>query len=70
MKGIWDMKSQEEQRKCTEKKPSVLVLVTIAVMKHSEQSNLGCKKLISAYASIFLFIIEGSQDRNSNRARP
>jgi hypothetical protein len=42
--------------------------VTIAGMKHHDQKGVGEEKAYSAYTSISLFIIEGSQGRNSNGA--
>jgi len=41
---------------------SVLIKVTIAVIKHS---NLGEERVYLAFTSISLFSIEGSQDRKS-----
>jgi hypothetical protein len=49
--------------------PFVLVRVTIAMMKHHDQKQLGEEKVYLAYTSTLLSIIEGSQDRNSNRPR-
>jgi hypothetical protein len=46
---------------------TVLVRVTIAVMKYHDQSNLEGKWVYLAYTSISLFIIKESQDKNSNR---
>lgn len=43
---------------------TVLIKVTIAVMKHHSPSNLGREGFIWL---ILLFIIKGSQERNSNR---
>jgi uncharacterized protein Veg len=37
-------------------------------MKHQNQKQLGEKRVCLAYTSTSLFIIEGNQDRNSNRA--
>ena len=37
-------------------------------MKHHGQKQVGEEKLYLAYTSTLLFIIEGSQDKNSNRA--
>ena len=45
----------------------ILVGVYTASTKQHNQSNLGRKGLL-AYTSTVLFIIEGSQDRNSDRA--
>jgi hypothetical protein len=45
----------------------VLVGVPIAVMKHNDRKQVGEKRVYLAYTSTLLFIIEGSQDRNSNR---
>ena len=45
----------------------VLVRVTVAVMKHHEQKQLGKGRVYLAYASTSLFIIGGSQDRYSSR---
>jgi hypothetical protein len=42
--------------------------VTIAVVKHHDKSKLGRKGIYFAYISMSLFIIEGSQNRNSKRA--
>lgn len=45
---------------------SVLVTVTVAVMKHMTQNDLGKKeRLYSAYASRLQSIAEGNQDRKS-----
>jgi hypothetical protein len=44
-----------------------LARVAIAVMKHPGQSNYGEKRVYLAYTSIILYIIEGRQNRNSNR---
>ena len=46
---------------------TVLVRVTIAVMKLHDLKKVGGKKDLFPYISIALFIIEGRQDRNSNR---
>jgi hypothetical protein len=46
---------------------TVLVRVTIAVMKHHDQSNLERKGFSLAYDSRKLSITEGSQDRDSSR---
>jgi hypothetical protein len=48
--------------------PAALVGVSIAVMKHHDQKQAGEKRVHLAYTSILLFIIKGSQDRNSNQA--
>jgi hypothetical protein len=42
----------------------VLVRVTVAVMKHHEQKQLGKGRVYLAYALTSLFTTEGSQDRN------
>jgi hypothetical protein len=42
----------------------VLVRVTIAVMKHHDQKQLGEERVNSAHSSTSLFIIKGNQDRN------
>jgi hypothetical protein len=46
----------------------VLVRVTIAVMKHHDQKQIGEERVYVAYASISLFITKGSQDWSSSRA--
>lgn len=45
---------------------SVLVRISIALMKHYDQSNLGEERV--NLASLLLFITEGSQEANSSRA--
>jgi hypothetical protein len=47
---------------------SVLVRVTIAVMKHHDQNQVGEEKVYSIYTSTSQLIIKGSQNRNSSRA--
>ena len=47
---------------------SVLVRVSIAVMKHHDPKQVGEERAYLAYTSTSLFIIERSQDRNSSRA--
>lgn len=47
---------------------SILGRVTLAVMKHYYQSNLG-KGSFLVYISMSLLVTEGSQERHSNRAR-
>jgi hypothetical protein len=37
-------------------------------MQHEDQKQIGKKRVYLAYSSTLLFIIEGRQDRNSNRA--
>ena len=44
-------------------------MVTIAVMKHCDQKQVGEESVYLAYTSTALFITEGSQDRNSNKDR-
>jgi hypothetical protein len=46
----------------------VLVRVSIATTKHHGHKQVGEEKVYSAYTSILLFSIKGSQDRNSNKA--
>jgi hypothetical protein len=46
----------------------VLVRVSIAAMKHHDQKQVREERVYLAYIFIALFIIKGSQDRNSNRA--
>ena len=46
----------------------VLVRVSIAAMKHYDLKVIGKERIYVAHTSTSLFIIEGSQDRNSNRA--
>ena len=46
---------------------SIVVRVTIAVMKHHDQKQPGEQALYFTHTSTSLFITEGSQDRNSNR---
>jgi hypothetical protein len=46
----------------------VLVRVTLSVMKLHDQKQAGEERVYLAYISTSLFIIKGSQDRNSNRA--
>ena len=46
----------------------VFVRVTVAVMKHHDQKQLGEEKACLAYASMLLLIIEGNQDRKSDTA--
>lgn len=41
--------------------------MTFAVTKHHQHSNLGEKRVYLAHSFTSLFIIEGTQDRNSNR---
>ena len=48
-------------------KSLVLVRVTFAVMKSHQHSNLGEKRVYLVHNFTSLFIIEGTQDRNSNR---
>ena len=48
-------------------KNSVLVRVVIAVVKHHDQNQVREERVYLACMSILLFIIEGSQYRNSNR---
>jgi hypothetical protein len=38
------------------------------VTKHHDKKQVGEERVCLAYTSILLFIIEGSWDRNSNRA--
>jgi hypothetical protein len=47
----------------------VYVTVCIAVVKHHDQKQVGEERVYSAYSSTLSSIIEGSQDRNSSRAR-
>ena len=47
---------------------SLLVRVTVAVMRHHDQKQTGEKKVYLASTSTSLLIIKGSRDRNSNRA--
>ena len=46
----------------------VFIRVTITMLKLQDQKQLGEERVCLAYTSTALFIIEGSQDRNSNRA--
>ena len=46
---------------------SVLLRVTIAVIKHYDQKPVGEARVYLFYVSTSPFIIEGSQERNSNR---
>jgi hypothetical protein len=46
------------------------VRVTVAVIKHHDQSNLREERGYLAHTSIRLFIIKGSQDRNSTGQEP
>lgn len=46
---------------------SVLVMVTVTMMKHHDQINFEGKVCL-AYTSTLLFISEGSQNRISHRA--
>ena len=46
----------------------VIVRVTIAGMKHYDQKQLGKERAYLASISTSLFIIDVSQDKNSNRA--
>jgi hypothetical protein len=46
----------------------VFTRVTIAVMKHHNKNQFGEKRVYLAYISKSLFIIKGSQGRNSNWA--
>lgn len=43
-------------------------MVTIAVMKRHDQKQVGEERLYLAYTSASSSVIEGSQDRTSNRA--
>ena len=52
----------------SEKMTPVIVKVTIALIKHHQQKQLVEERIYLAYASTSLFITEGNQDRNSNRA--
>ena len=45
-----------------------LVMVTIGVMKHHDQKQLGEERFYSAGTSTSQFITEGSQERSSSRA--
>lgn len=38
--------------------------VTVAVLKHRGQKQLGEERIYSVYTSTSLFIIKGSQDKN------
>ena len=49
-------------------KPAVLVRVSTAAINHHDQKQAGQERVYLAYTSTVLFIIGGSQDRNSNRA--
>jgi hypothetical protein len=51
-----------------EKHP-LLVRIFIAVLKHHDQKQLGEDTVYLAYFCTSLFIIEGSQGRNSNWLR-
>jgi hypothetical protein len=44
-----------------------LVGVTTALMKQPDQEQFGKERVYSASTSTLLFIIKGSQDRNSSR---
>jgi hypothetical protein len=48
---------------------SVLVRVSIAVMKHHDPKQVGEERAYLAYTSTSLFIIKGSQDQNSKQSR-
>lgn len=43
-------------------------VVSVLAMKHHNQKQAGEEKVYLAYMSALLFITEGKQDRNSNRA--
>ena len=47
----------------------VLVSVSVAVVKHCVQEQLGKERVYLVYTSMLLFIIEKSQSRNSTRVR-
>jgi hypothetical protein len=46
----------------------VLARLTAAVTKHHSQTHVGEERAYLTYTSAFLFVTEGSQYRNSNRA--
>jgi hypothetical protein len=48
----------------------IVVRVTIAVMKHHEQKQVGEERVCSAYTFTSQFISKGSQKRNSSRVGP
>ena len=48
--------------------PGVLVRVSVDMMKHHDQKQVGWKGFILDYMSTLLFIIKGSQDGNLKRA--
>ena len=48
--------------------PAVLIRLNVAVMKHHGQQHLGEERVNLAYTFTSVFITEGSQDRNSNKA--
>lgn len=47
--------------------PSVSVRVSIVVMKHHDERNLGITKKFTQFTLTTQFIITGSQGRNSSR---
>jgi hypothetical protein len=47
---------------------SVLLRVTIAVMRHQDQKQLEEERVYWIYISMSLFVVAGSQDRESNMA--
>jgi hypothetical protein len=46
---------------------TIIVRVTVAVIRQHDQKQPGRKKAYWLYTSTSLFIIEGTQDRNSDR---
>jgi hypothetical protein len=48
--------------------PISLVRTSIAMIKHHDQKQVGKERVYLAFTCMSYFIIEESQDRNSNRA--